>query len=218
MTCTTTYADVIDFLSLWCLETVLGGADNSGGAGNPSLYDGHGLFWEKGVRPNRGFRAYNVTQGTYGLITAVADNYNLTATGVTWDDGDVYQVPLVDGQEISAIELALNQFSTDIHAARAASGGCDCTLASWAADYLARLNAIGAASYMTCPCAQPAISDELKKTYLEQVVRQLRDIRESKIELCDGHTGSDFPAIGHADHGWTPWNTARIIYKEESLT
>ena len=50
--------------------------------------------------------------------------------------------------------------------------------------------------------------------YLDQAVEELRQIRTGELELCQGHTGSDFPAVGWAQQGWTPEVTAAIIYNE----
>ena len=97
----------------------------------------------------------------------------------------------------------------------AQSGMCDCTLASWATGYLQKLNIIDAAAYYQCRCGQPSMTDELRGRYLDWCNQQLQAIREGKMDLCDGATGADFPALGWASQSWTDWSTAEIIFDYE---
>ena len=39
----------------------------------------------------------------------------------------------------------------------------------------------------------------------------LNQIRTGEIELCQGYTGSSFPAISYAHVAWTPWRAAEIV-------
>lgn len=211
MPCTSRYAEAWEFAGFWCTSSVLRGTDDSGGAANPSLADSTADFADNGVRANVGMILYNTTENTSGPVTAVAVNA-LTATGVTWSDGDAYLIVAIDGVEIATIEHYLDIAASDIHAALAASGACDCTFASWAAGFLSKLNIIDAAAYYQCPCGQPGMTDEQRAAYLTWMTGQLEAIRDGRLELCDGATGSDFPAIGHAEVSSTPWATAEIIY------
>jgi hypothetical protein len=158
---------------------------------------------------------YNVTDGVSGPITAVTA-HTVTATGVTWDDGDAYRVVAIDVAERSTIELYLDIAASDIHAALAASGACDCNLASWAEGFLAKLNVIDAAAYYTCSCGSPKMTDDRKQNLLVWCSNQLEAIRDGRLELCDGQAGSEFPALRWAQQGWTDWNVAKIIYDEEA--
>jgi len=210
MACSGRYAEAWQFAAFWCVGNVITGADDSGGAANVFLTDSVMDFTRSGVKANQGMMLYNTTQNTSGAVTAVTLT-TITATGVTWDDGDAYRITMITAAERSTIEHYLNIAASDIHAAMAASGACDCVLASWATGYLEKLNIIDAAAYYTCPCGAPSMSDERKGALLDWMSQQLLNIRTGAIELCHGHTGSDFPAIGWAEQSLTDFNAANII-------
>jgi len=216
MACTGRYSEAWQFAAEFCIEAIVSNVDDSGGAANLFLTDSQVNFVELGVRANVGMVLYNTTQATNGQVTAVTA-HTLTATGVTWDDGDAYVIVAIDVQQRSTIERYLNLAATDIHAARAASGGCDCTLASWAADYLAHLNIVMAAAFYSCTCGRPAVSalsDETRTAYREWAQAQMDAIRDMRIELCDGETGSEFPVIGWAEQGVTEFAKAQIVLND----
>ena len=152
----------------------------------------------------------NVTQGTIGTITAVTET-TLTATGVTWDTGDAFRVVVISLDEKATIESYLDITSSDIHAALASVGGCDCTLAAWGAGLLAKINIIEAAAFYMCRCASPNLSDEQKRILIDWANGQLEQIRSGKIEICSGATGSDFPAVDWAEQAVEDFSTARIL-------
>ena len=210
MACSGRYAEAWQFAAFWCVGNVITGADDSGGAANVFLTDSVMDFTRSGVKANQGMMLYNTTQNTSGAVTVVTLT-TITATGVTWDDGDAYRITMITAAERSTIEHYLNIAASDIHAAMAASGACDCVLASWATGYLEKLNIIDAAAYYTCPCGAPSMSDERKGALLDWMSQQLLNIRTGAIELCHGHTGSDFPAIGWAEQSLTDFNAANII-------
>lgn len=54
-----------------------------------SLQDRDGYFRKMGIQV--GLDCHNTTQGTNGAITAVTHE-TITATGVTWDNGDEYEI------------------------------------------------------------------------------------------------------------------------------
>ena len=208
--CTSRWAEVYHFAGFWCLSSIVTGTDNSGGAANAFLTDSTKNFPNLGIRANVGMILYNLTADTSGPVTAVT-TARLTATGVTWDDGDSYRIVALDGAEIATVELYLDIAASDIHAALAANGACDCVLADWALGFLQKLNVIDAAAYYQCPCAKPVLSDEMRGRYLDWMSMQLDLIRTGQLELCAGETGSDFPAVGWAEQGLTVFNTAKII-------
>ena len=185
--------------------------DDSGGGPNASLQDADGHFVTNSVAANVGMILYNVTTGLSGAVTAVTET-TITATGVTWTDGDEYRIVTITGEEIAIIEQYLDVAASDLHAALAASGACDCTLAPWATAYLEKLNIIDAASWHQCDCGQPQMSDQRKQSLMDWCSAQLLAIRLGQLELCDGETGSDFPAIGWAEQSLTDFSTAEIIY------
>lgn len=214
MACTGRFADAWQFSAFFCTGVILSNVDNSGGAGNAFLTDTTvGSFINHGVEANVGMILYNTTAGTNGPVTAVTAT-TLTATGVTWNNGDGYRIVLINALERSTVEHYLNIAASDVHAAMAQAGMCDCNLASWAHGFLEKLNIIDAASYYQCKCGQPSMTDELRGRYLDWCSTQLEAIRTGKLDLCDGATGSEFPALGWAQQGWTDWATAEIIYNE----
>ena len=146
MACTDAYAAAWEYAAFWCIEGILTGVDNSGGAANAALADSTATFVDWGVVAGVGMVAYNVTEGTYGVITA-ASNTALTATGVTWSDADVWRVVTLTASEIATIELYLDITANNIHASLAAVGACDCTLAAWAEEYLKKINIFCAGYY-----------------------------------------------------------------------
>lgn len=137
---------------------------------------------------------------------ACSDMY-LTVTEYTeWACMD----PASDRMEYS-IENLLTLSAARINAARHASDQCDCTLASWAEHYLKELNAIIAVVSYNCPCHHPAITEDRLPAMAQQVMEDLVAIRQGKIELCQGETGSEYPDFGIAEVGWTGWAAADII-------
>ena len=114
-------------------------------------------------------------------------------------------------------EMLVNSFleitAADIHVAMAASGMCDCTLASWVANYLKKLNIVDTAVMYQNPCG-PQFSDDQRRLFLEWMNTQLEAIRTGKLELCAGETGSEFPAIDWAEHGTTEFAQAEIILND----
>ena len=213
------YADSWAYAAFWCAGSLVTGLDDLGGAGNPSLQDLSARFVDAGLRAQEGMILYNTAQGTSGEITAVTQTA-MTATGVTWDNGDAYRTVAIDAAEIATIEHYLNVTAGNIHAARAAVNACDCTLASWAFngnydgnDFLGKLNIIEAGAFHTCTCAMPGqrMTDEQRTMWLTFSNEQLNYIRSGDIGLCDGETGSTWPSVGWAEQALTPRNAARII-------
>jgi len=217
MACSGRMAQAYEFSSFWCLSSILTGSDNGGGLGLAFLTDNQVNFLTFGIHANLGMICYNLTTGLSGVVTAVTAN-TLTVTGVTWSNGDLYRVTTLTRLEIATIEHFLDIAASDIHAAMAASGACDCTLASWAAEYLKKLNIIDAVLYYQCPCAKPHISEDMQKTYLTWMNTQLESIRMGKIELCAGETGSEFPAVDWADQGVSEFAQAQIIVNDALRT
>lgn len=216
MPCTGRYSEAWRFASYFCVEALLSNFDNSGGAANVFLTDTQVNFLEAGVRPNAGMILENTTQNTSGQVTAVTIT-TVTATGVTWDDGDAYRIVALDAQQRGSVEANLNLAATNIHAALAASGACDCTFAAWADDWLAHLNIVIAAAFYSCTCGRPsisALSDETRTSYREWAQAQLDALRDGRFEVCDGATGSEFAITGWAEQGLTEAARARIIIRD----
>jgi hypothetical protein len=120
----------------------------------------------------------------------------------------------IDCTEVEAqvnIEAVLDITATNIFASLAAVGACDCALASWADNWLKKLNILEAGVMYNSRCGRPALTDEAKRMFLEWTDHQLELIRTSAIEVCQGHTGADWPSIGWASQALTERNAAEII-------
>ncbi|HUW11560.1 MAG TPA: hypothetical protein VM537_17645 [Anaerolineae bacterium] len=92
-----------------------------------------------------------------------------------------------------------------------AGGQCACTWSAYAADYLQELNMIMTALLIQCPECSRHLSDEERQYYYAWIDQQLGLLREGKLDLCEGATAADYPALGWAAQGWTEFNQARII-------
>jgi hypothetical protein len=134
-----------------------------------------------------------------GRYAQAADYENLFCAGVD----------LGNAGEVNTVNTYLDLAASDIHVALAAAGACNCTLESWAAEYLKKLNIIDAAVIKGCPCGR--IDNERKQVLGEWLERQYELIRTGRVPLCAGDTGADFPAFGVAEFGYTVWNEAQII-------
>jgi len=210
MTCGGAFASSWQFAAFWCSAPLASGVDDSGGAGNLFLTDSTMNFPTFGVEANVGQILYNLTKTTEGPVTSLTQT-TITATGVTWDDGDSYRISTLSNQERSTIETYLGIAASDIHVAMAAMGACDCTLSDWAENYLAKLNIIDAAVYHRCPCGTPNLDADSRRMYLEWINSELEKIRTGEYELCAGYHGKAYPSIGWAEINYNEFSAARII-------
>ena len=217
MACTGRYAEAWEFAAHMCSGSYLRGVDNSGGVGNAALADTSTpslSFQTFGVRAGVGQRLYNLTKVTYGPVTAVTDN-TITATGVTWDNGNEYVIVTLDTHQRTTIELNLDLAANDIHVALAASGACDCTPSAHGLQYLKRLNIIIAAAFYGCKCGQPAvIVGDARTQYMEWAQLQLDMLRDGRLEICEGETGAEFPALAWSERSLTSFNVEQILRNE----
>ena len=213
MTCNGRYASAEDFVSFWCTESRISRVHT--GANNASvLTDSMAHFRNLGVEAGAGMIVYNLTDGSQGIITAV-DDISITATlagGLEndWDANDVYLVVTVDAFERASIEHYLDITASDIQSALAAQGMCDCTFSAWGAALVKKLNIIDAAAFHQCSCAVKLTETE-RQQYRNWMDAQLKLIREGKIDLCEGGTGSEAPAFGSVKEGITEFSKAQII-------
>ena len=213
MGCGSRFAEAWQFASFWCVEQLLSGAHDGAGPGDATLTDATQQFRTKGVEANKGFVLYNLTDDTSGAVTAVTET-SLTATGVTWGNGDLYRITLINGIEIANIEHWLDVAASDVHAAMMATDACDCTLRTGARNYLSKLNIIDAAAYFSCKCANTYITDAQKSNLLRWMGEQLQMIATNVIELCQGATGANYPAMGWASQSVTDFAAADIIIND----
>jgi hypothetical protein len=117
-------------------------------------------------------------------------------------------------EERDTIQNYLDIAVSDIHAALASVGACDCNLASWATGFLQKLNVIDAAAYYNCPCANPRLNNTQKELLLTWMSTQLQNISTGVIDVCQGATGAGFPARGWASQSVSAFAAAEIIYND----
>lgn len=213
MACTGRYAQAWEFAVFNCPSTILKGEDRSGGGPNASLSDSQASFVTGGIRANVGMVLYNLTTGLNGVVTAVTAT-TLTATGVTWTDGDLYRIAALSGIEIASIESMLDIAATDIHNALAAANACSCTFASWADAYLAKLNIIDAQIFYNCTCGNNRLAEDEKARLQTWITTELNEIANGNRELCSGETGALFPSLDWAEQSGTAFAAAEIIYND----
>lgn len=129
---------------------------------------------------------------------------------------DFWCIECTDSDHEETINHYLEITASDIHSALAATGACDCTLASWAAQYLAKLNIIEAAAFYQCedPCAGPRLTDEMRQNYIQWVNEQLKMLITGDLDVCDGATGKSWPAITAAERAWNEFAAAGIVYNQ----
>lgn len=224
MTCLERYAEAWQYASFFAVAPIQHGLDDSGGAGNANLQDSQANFNDAGIRPNVGMILYNLGQGASptivsGPVTGVTAE-TLTATGVTWDNGDTYRTVAINGSQIATIENYLAITAGNINGTLASVGACDCTFSTWGLQLLEKLNVIETGAYHFAPCGMPSqrLSTEDKRMLLEQVNLQLGYIRSGEVEVCDGETGSTFPVTGWAEQGHTAFNRAQIVLNRINRT
>jgi hypothetical protein len=137
----------------------------------------------------------------------------MPCTGAYADSDDFAAKWCVDVDEsfkCTLDELILPQAAANIQMALAAQNACDCTVAPWATYYLRDLNLIIAAAFFDCPCVR--IDGEERAAWVTWANDQLTQIRMGQLDICDGATGADWPAMGIAQQSVTDWNAARIIF------
>lgn len=216
MPCTGAFASAYDFATFWCVAGLDTGVDDSGLLAQAFLNDTTSDFMSMGVEA--AMIIQNITDGSGGYITNVT-THTITAslaggTDNLWDTGDVYRIVGIGANEQAQIETYLAIAAADIHAAMAAVGACDCSLSEWAEQYLKKLNVIEAAVIHNCPCGRAQISDSMKGTWLDWLDKQFEYIRTGKIDVCEGATGAEWPAIGWAQQSITEFAAARIILND----
>ena len=208
--CAGKYAYAWQFSLYFCAGNTLKRVDNGGGAGLAVLTDTQANFQNAGIQANKGMILYNLTTGISGPVIAVTAT-TLTATGVTWSNGDVYRVTALTGAEIASIEMYLDVTAADINAALAATGACSCTWQSWVLGWLAKLNIIEAAAFYSCPCGNTRLTDEQKQNLLVWATAQLEELRNGNIAVCENDSGKTYPAIAIAEVNQTMWSELEII-------
>lgn len=117
--------------------------------------------------------------------------------------------------EQATIETFLDIAASDIHAALGAVGACDCTWATWADDYMVKLNVIEAMIIHNCPCANARITDDMKRAWLDWINNQFTAIAQGKLVFCQDETGADYPYLGWAQQGVDDFTKGKLIHQED---
>ena len=107
--------------------------------------------------------------------------------------------------------------ASNIKAAMAQTGACDCALADWATDYLIELNCAIVLATFWCPCSWIRQQDlesggTIRALAQEWADKQLDLIRNGELVLCAGETGKNYPAWGWAQYSFTEPNYAQLVY------
>lgn len=207
------YATAEDYVGFLCnsarISRVHDGPDEA-----LSLTDSIGRFRTRGIQAGVGMILYNLTDGSQAVVTGVTeDNLVGTLTGGVdnfWEIGDQYLIVTVDAFERATVDHYLEVTASDIAAAVAAGGQCECSITAWGAALLKKLNILDAISLYVCSCRAGAISDTERQQHRNFVEAQLKLIREGRIDVCGG-SGSDGPAFGSSKEAVTPFAAAQII-------
>lgn len=128
---------------------------------------------------------------------------------------DFFCIGNLNAAERATIESSLDIAAGDIHAARMTVDACSCTLDPGAVALLAQLNIILAGVFRHCPCAPNNLSDGMRTAYLNWATERLTAISSGMWELCQGETGTAFPAMGWAEHAGTEFSRAETILRAD---
>jgi hypothetical protein len=214
MSCGSRYSSADQYAQFWCIGTLLKNYDDGGLVGSDHLTDSQASFIVDGVDANVGMILYNLTDGSSGPVTAVdAHTIHATLSGGSsnlWDDGDQYSIVTINGKERATIEAYLDIAAADIWVALAATDACSCSLASWANGYLQKLNVVDALIYHRCPCGKPDMTLDERRMYFDWVTNQLELLRMNKLDVCQGATPADWPAVSFVEQSYTDFNAALI--------
>jgi len=108
---------------------------------------------------------------------------------------------------------ALDMSAPQIHAALASRDSCDCTLQAWAEAYLKQINCVLAALFVKASgCPFPTLTPEEHAFYGEWTENRLGEIRDGTVAVCQGDTGTNYPAIASIEQSVTPFAAARIVF------
>lgn len=119
----------------------------------------------------------------------------------------------VDLDAEADINRRLEMAASNVHMAMESVGACDCSLSATATEYIKQLTLVLQAVLFPVYCG-PSFSDAENDRLLNWANDQLDQIKDGKIELCDGETGSTFPVVGWAQRASTEFAAAEIIVKD----
>jgi len=206
MACTGSYAHPFDYGVIFMCETIESGIVTAGAASS-DLVDAAKDFGVLGVEV--GAPVYNPTTGIYGYVTVVAGDTITTSTAL-WTLGDAYQIVYMNAEQVATVQTYLRIGAGDITVALMAVGAQNCSI-SCADAFVRNLNVVLAAVKHACPCERPNLTENARMQFLQWSTEVLRNIWTGELELCDGETGSNFPAVGIAQQAWTAWRAAEIV-------
>lgn len=139
--------------------------------------------------------------------------YDYTPTSQEFQDYLTFVLDREDGSSASLNPLLINT-GHRIMASLQSSGQADCVWPPWAVAYLRELNIIIAAVMFNQSSIR--LSNEQRELYSDYAQEQLQLLRESRMVVCSGVTGIDFPAWASVQYNLTPRNTAKVDYYNTS--
>ena len=117
----------------------------------------------------------------------------------------------IDADARLTIETLLDRAAGPIDAARLSVGASSCTVSTSVSHTLELVNAIFAAVIWNCPCA-PAMPEEAKDRQLNWAQSIVDAIGSGELEVCEGETGVNFPAVALPQIGWNDAIAAEIYH------
>ena len=111
---------------------------------------------------------------------------------------------------LDRIERALDMSAGKIDLALASVGACTCTLSVSGQRALAYLNCLLAVVTYTCPCNSVDVTDDMRRLYAEEAQGMIDALMSGELEVCEGETGSNFPAVAFPQIAWDDARAAEI--------
>lgn len=127
---------------------------------------------------------------------------------------DFWCLDPICAEEVITINSFLLRAASPINVSRRTIAACDCSITTDVNEYLKTLNTVLAAVMYNCPCGNARLTTDVKRMWMEWIQGELGGIRTGLIELCEGETGSEYPAMGWAEQGVTDFAAAQIIWND----
>ena len=119
----------------------------------------------------------------------------------------------LDAGQRRKIESSLTMAAGMINMAISTQGAQECVFSAAAEQSLQMLNFIMAAVTYNCRCASPNLATDEKQMWLRWIDDQLAAIRDGRIELCAGETGTEYPHAAISQQVMTVWQADQLRYR-----
>lgn len=119
-----------------------------------------------------------------------------------------------DEPTVIDVNRYITKVARQINVTLRATAQCDCTFSTDALEYLQQLNIIGASLMIVCHRCQPQFTDDERRYWGEWLKDELSYLRSGELDLCDGATAKQYPAMTWAEQSLTDFNIARIVYND----